>query len=222
MTDAFEGWAIVELMGHRRLAGFVRDVELFGGRRLRIDVPKSGEPLGSTEWIATQFYGTAALYCVTPTDEATARRVAALSQPEPVKHWELPAPVRDVKCTECGYVAPESIAEKHGWTRLMLGGWRCPEHKPSDVTTPEPDEACNACGQAVLDSAELDDDGLCEDCREDDGTLPTVHCNFGDCLGTIIAEEAASNGWSYRKQDDTWWCDAHAACARTEPIEPAF
>lgn len=89
--ERFEGWAIVELMGHRRLAGFVRDVEMFGGRRLRLDVPKAGEANGSSEFIATQFYGTQALYCVTPTDEMTARRVATLSQPQPVQHWELPA-----------------------------------------------------------------------------------------------------------------------------------
>lgn len=89
-SEPFEGWAIVELMGHRRLAGFVRDVELFGGRRLRIDVPKAGEPTGSSVFHATQFYGAAALYCVTPTDEDTARRVAATTQPAPVQAWELP------------------------------------------------------------------------------------------------------------------------------------
>lgn len=34
---AFEGWAIVELMGHRRLAGFVREVSMFGASMLRLD-----------------------------------------------------------------------------------------------------------------------------------------------------------------------------------------
>ena len=33
----FEGWAILELMGHRRLAGYVREVELAGAGVLRLD-----------------------------------------------------------------------------------------------------------------------------------------------------------------------------------------
>lgn len=84
-VPAFEGWAILELMGHRRLAGYVRAVELAGAGLLRIDVPGEGDTP-----IATQFYSPAALYCLTPTTEAMARAVAKSSQPEPVHRWELP------------------------------------------------------------------------------------------------------------------------------------
>lgn len=85
--ESFEGWAILELMGHRRLAGFVRDVEMFGGRMCRIDVPGpvGGEPK------ATQFYAAGAIYCVTPTTEETARRVAETGDVAPVKPWEFPS-----------------------------------------------------------------------------------------------------------------------------------
>lgn len=85
MSEAFEGWAILELMGHRRLAGMVREVELFGAKMCRIDVPAAGNSS-----LATQFYGGAAIYCVTPTSEETARRVALTVQPAPVHRWELP------------------------------------------------------------------------------------------------------------------------------------
>lgn len=37
----FEGWAILELMGHRRLAGYVSECEVAGTKLLRIDVPDS-------------------------------------------------------------------------------------------------------------------------------------------------------------------------------------
>jgi len=84
---AFEGWAILELMGHRRLGGFVREVELFGSKMCRIDVPDAKDP---TKNHATQFYGGGAVYCLTPTTEETARRVATLAQPAPVQAWELP------------------------------------------------------------------------------------------------------------------------------------
>jgi hypothetical protein len=90
----FEGWAILELMGHRRLAGYVRPVEYAGTGLIRLDVPGylHTEPTGEQEerGAATQFYSPSALYCLTPTTEAIARRVSEARRPEPVTTWELP------------------------------------------------------------------------------------------------------------------------------------
>ncbi len=83
--DGFAEWAIVELMGHRRLAGYLREVEIAGRGFLRLDIPG--------EATATQLYNPASVYAITPTSEETARRVAALSQPAPVQQWELPAAI---------------------------------------------------------------------------------------------------------------------------------
>jgi hypothetical protein len=84
--STFEGWAILELMGHRKLGGYVREVPFAGSGLVRIDVPaKDGK--GNT---ATQFYSPASLYCMTPVSEEVARRFAATMQPEPVTRWELP------------------------------------------------------------------------------------------------------------------------------------
>lgn len=85
---AFEGWAILELMGHRRLGGYVSETTLAGAGFVRIDVPADPKGQGG----ATQLYGAAAIYCVTPTTEAIARAAASLSRPEPVQRWELPQP----------------------------------------------------------------------------------------------------------------------------------
>lgn len=84
-TDAIEGWAILELMGHRRLGGFVREEEIAGAAFVRIDVPAAdgGEPY-------TQFYSPSAVYCITPTTEETGRAVAESYKPAPVQRWELP------------------------------------------------------------------------------------------------------------------------------------
>lgn len=87
-NDLFAEWCILELMGHRRLAGFVRDVELAGSRFLRLDVP------GEDGTVATQFYSPAAVYCMTPTTEEIARAVALGNRPAPVTRWELPAPAQ--------------------------------------------------------------------------------------------------------------------------------
>lgn len=80
-------WSILELMGHRRLAGFVREVDLAGASFIRIDVPGDGAGV-----VLTQLYGASSVYCLTPTTEEIARAVARQNQPEPVQRWELPAP----------------------------------------------------------------------------------------------------------------------------------
>lgn len=87
---AFEAWAILELMGHRRLGGFVREVQLAGAGFLRIDVPGDAEG----EVHSTQFYPPSSVYCLTPVTEASARAVARSSRPQPVHAYELPSPPR--------------------------------------------------------------------------------------------------------------------------------
>lgn len=57
-------WGLLELMGHRRLAGKItRD----DGGLIRIDIPD-----GCTQW-----YGTGAVYAITPMSEETARAAAS-------------------------------------------------------------------------------------------------------------------------------------------------
>ena len=52
-----KAWAIVELMGHRRLAGEVSQSTMFGVPLLRIDIPAVGEIPANT-----QMYGASAVY----------------------------------------------------------------------------------------------------------------------------------------------------------------
>ncbi|MGH9767208.1 MAG: hypothetical protein ACREAB_07215 [Blastocatellia bacterium] len=79
----FKEWCIVELLGHVRIAGLVTEVELFGSKQGRIDIPN-----GDT--FVTQYFNGSSLYRLTPTTEEIARAVAASNQPEPVHRWELP------------------------------------------------------------------------------------------------------------------------------------
>ena len=90
--DAFEGWCIVELMGHRRLAGLVQEQEIAGAVFIRLDVHGSDYTAAA---LVTQFYSSAAVYCLTPTTEEIARKLGARSQPEPVTRYELTAPDSD-------------------------------------------------------------------------------------------------------------------------------
>lgn len=83
-TITFEGWAIIEQLGHKRIAGYVTDVVLAGAGFLRVDIPG-----GDGKMVATQFISPQTVYAITPTTEEVARRTAALDQPRPVTAWEL-------------------------------------------------------------------------------------------------------------------------------------
>jgi hypothetical protein len=83
-TPSYEGWAVVELMGHRRLGGYVREVTFAGHGMLRVEMP--ADDAGAA---LTQFYSPSALYCLTPSTEQTARAALRLSRPEPVSQWDL-------------------------------------------------------------------------------------------------------------------------------------
>jgi hypothetical protein len=91
INPVFQHWAIVELMGHVRMAGRVTEEEHFGTKLGRIDIPVGYK--GTDEWdnFATQYFAGSAIYRVTPCDEDVARAVAKQNKPEPVHSWEFPA-----------------------------------------------------------------------------------------------------------------------------------
>lgn len=85
---SLDDWMIVELLGHRRLAGRVSEVTVAGHGFLRLDIPPAGADPGRTQFIAPS-----AVYALHPVDETTARTAATTWRPEPVSRWELrPAP----------------------------------------------------------------------------------------------------------------------------------
>lgn len=89
MSELQEGyWAIVELMGHRQRAGLCKEVEQFGAKMLRVDIPAG-------EGFVTEFYGGSSIYALRPSTEEVARSVAErLGDPRPVApvSYRLPPP----------------------------------------------------------------------------------------------------------------------------------
>lgn len=146
--EKFAGWAVLELMGHRRLAGYVQEVELAGQGMLRLDIPDEvpatdGEQTGYAP-IATQFYSPGSVYCLTPCTEDAARAVAARSYVRPPAMLGLPAPVT-VKmaptdnCHRCEH--PRSVHEDVDSGECRVRGCDCvsyladpydDEHDPDD------------------------------------------------------------------------------------------
>ncbi len=84
MNEQAEVWAIVELMGHVRLAGRITEEEKFGTKMGRLDIPAED---GS---FVTQLFGGASVYRITIVTEAVARQVARTNQPAPVSPWDYP------------------------------------------------------------------------------------------------------------------------------------
>lgn len=81
-------WAIVEVFGHRKHAGRIREEERFGAKMLRIDIPEKGDP-EANGW-KTHWYGGSSIFSLALTDEATALRI---NKPyEPPARYSLPAP----------------------------------------------------------------------------------------------------------------------------------
>jgi hypothetical protein len=85
-SQPFGEWCVVELLGHRRLAGYVQEVQLAGTGFLRLDIPPAGDDPGRTQFIAP-----GSVYALHPVGEETARRAAGAWRPAPVQRWELPA-----------------------------------------------------------------------------------------------------------------------------------
>lgn len=83
-TNTFESWGIVEIMGHVRLAGKITEQVIAGASMLRVDVPKSPsrEPF-------TKFYGSSAIYSITPTDEETALKAVIAFEVAPIQEYIL-------------------------------------------------------------------------------------------------------------------------------------
>lgn len=89
-STGLDGFAILELMGHRKLGGKLSEQEIAGQAFVRIDIP------GQDGDVATQFYSAAAIYAITPTTEEIARSVSAYHRPEPVTRWEFESGMRKI------------------------------------------------------------------------------------------------------------------------------
>lgn len=78
-------WAIVQLFGRKVIAGKISEVTIAGGDMLRVDVPEIN---GQAAF--TNFYGHAAIYGITPTDEESGMHAVEHFRTRPVDKWTVP------------------------------------------------------------------------------------------------------------------------------------
>ena len=112
---AYEGWAIVEVMGHIRLAGQVREVEMFGTRMLEVQVPEVEDVKGFTT-----FRSGASLFAVTPTTEAIAKGVVRAQRPRPVQPYDVDMG-RQLGPVEEGEIVEDGDDEDNGMGSAEVG-----------------------------------------------------------------------------------------------------
>lgn len=88
-TFRFDGWAIIEFMGHRKRAGQVKTADIGGTAVFQVTTQTpDGQPL-------VEVYAASSLYCLTPVTEDVARNVAERINPAPISAWDLPTNVRE-------------------------------------------------------------------------------------------------------------------------------
>lgn len=88
-SQSLNTWAIVEVMGHKRFAGFVTEQTFGVATLIRVDVPETEQAArngyvngrwGMCEPRTTGAYskliGVGSIYCITPCTEEVARKVA--------------------------------------------------------------------------------------------------------------------------------------------------
>jgi hypothetical protein len=97
MGQEVKMWAVVELFGHDRVAGFVTEQEIAGSAFVRVDVP-GDEATGDG---FSKLYGPSAIYSITPVAEEVALAAVRAFKPRPLGQWhfevrnQLPAPMID-------------------------------------------------------------------------------------------------------------------------------
>jgi hypothetical protein len=74
-----EFWAMIELFGHQRMAGYLTEETIGGSSFIRVDVPQVE---GSQAF--TKYYGQDAIYSITPISEELAKVLIKRMQPAPL------------------------------------------------------------------------------------------------------------------------------------------
>lgn len=85
-TAKFETWAIIEIMGHQKYAGYVTEQSIGGSAMVRVDVPGTAD-----NGAFSKLFGVSSIYCITPVTEEVARAMAGKYDKRPLAVYDLPS-----------------------------------------------------------------------------------------------------------------------------------
>jgi hypothetical protein len=89
-TEQTEQFAVVEMMGHRKIAGAIKQSELAPGALIRVDVFGANGEVERTEHV-----GSSAIYDITICSEQTAKAAAIAHNPQPSFAYDIMKPRPD-------------------------------------------------------------------------------------------------------------------------------
>lgn len=82
--EKLEQYAVIEMMGHRKIVGKITESDIAAGNLLKVTVlGKDGLPS------RTEYIGTGSIYCLTIINEEVAKLAAAANAPEPTWAWGI-------------------------------------------------------------------------------------------------------------------------------------
>lgn len=92
MEKTIDFYAIIELMGHQKIAGKVTEQAIAGTNMLRIDVPAIGNQPAFTRYI-----GGSGIYAINPCSEDVLMAFLKNNMPTPVYVWDVSQMIREEK-----------------------------------------------------------------------------------------------------------------------------
>jgi hypothetical protein len=104
MTEQFKTWALVELLGHTRMAGLVSEQNIAGGAMLRIDVPETENNIAFSRIVSVN-----AIYAINPITEESAKIIAANHSFKPIEAWDIRAYIKQTQLKMNEHTSPEYI-----------------------------------------------------------------------------------------------------------------
>ena len=105
-TPPLDTWAVLELFGHKKLAGKLTEQTFGTAAMFRLDVPETEQPEGRKTPAYTKLVGVSSVYAITPCTEEVARAVA-----HQVERYNDPIPVSLPASRQLAAVAPTDQAE---------------------------------------------------------------------------------------------------------------
>lgn len=84
LQEKFESFAIVEIMGHTKIAGMATAMQFGNTVMLRVDVPET-----SKQPAFSKMYGMSSIFSISPVDEVTAKAHAEALEVKPIMVWEV-------------------------------------------------------------------------------------------------------------------------------------
>jgi hypothetical protein len=98
MSQPDIGWAVAEIMGHRKLFGYVREQAVAGKPFLRIDIPSADHPAAGDPngpFAHSPLHPAESIFGITPVAPAVCVAMAQAQGWSPVSRYDLPPVLRE-------------------------------------------------------------------------------------------------------------------------------